>query len=92
MIYMCEINTYHHEELLKRTVDSIMTKDVVTCGVDASLPGLMAQMYDLNIRNIPVIGESEILGIITMRDLIGVRLNQVQADADAMRGYISSGS
>lgn len=78
--------------LLEKPVFAIMTKDVITCTVDAPLAGLTAQMYERNIRNIPVVSKTEILGIITMRDLIGVRLNQVQADADAMRDYISNGS
>ena len=77
-------------KLLEHTVEEVMTKNVVTCDVDAPLSGLMAQMYDLNIRNIPVVNDTGILGIITMRDLIGVRLKQVQSDADAMRNYISS--
>lgn len=77
--------------LLDKTVAEIMTDDVVTCTVDAPLAGLMAQMYALNIRNIPVVSETDILGIVTMRDLIGVRLTQVQTDADAMRNYISNG-
>lgn len=77
---------------MEKSVFTIMTKDVITCSVDAPLAGLMAQMYERNIRNIPVVSKTEILGIITMRDLIGARLNQVQADADAMRDYISNGS
>lgn len=77
--------------LLDKTVADFMTKDVVTCTVDAPLAGLMAQMYALNIRNITVVSDTEILGILTMRDLIGVRLNQVQTDADDMRNYISNG-
>ena len=77
-------------KLLEHTVEEVMTKNVITCDVDAPLSGLMAQMYDLNIRNIPVVNDTGILGIITMRDLIGVRLKQVQSDADAMRNYISS--
>lgn len=78
-------------KLLEKRVEDVMTKKVVTCTVDAPLPGLMAQMYALNIRNIPVVSDTQILGIVTMRDLVNVRLNQVQTDADAMRNYIANG-
>lgn len=78
-------------EILDKQVGDIMTEKVVTCTVDASLAGLMAQMHALNIRNIPVISDTSILGVVTMRDLVNVRLNQVQTDADAMRNYIANG-
>lgn len=80
------------DRLLGKAVSEIMSPHVVTCGLDASLAGLMAQMYDLNIRSIPVINKDRLLGMITMRDLIKARLDHVQADADAMRSYISNGA
>ena len=75
--------------VLEKTVSELMTKDVVTCIADDSLAGVMALMADKNFRHVPVIDNDELAGIVSIRDIIQLRLDEVQADADAMRDYIS---
>lgn len=75
-------------EVLRRTVSDLMTADVVTCTADDRVAGVMALMDDRNIRHVPVVDGGTLAGIVSIRDIIKLRLDEVQAEADAMREYI----
>lgn len=77
------------EEILDQRIRDVMNKHVITCTKHAPVAGVMAQMYDKNIRHIPVVDENNFVGMISMKDIIKLRLDEVQMEADAMREYIS---
>lgn len=80
-------------DVLKHGVRDHMTSEVVTCTADDRISGVMALMDDRKIRHIPVVDAKGLLaGIISIRDIIKLRLDEVQDEADAMRSYISGGS
>lgn len=76
-------------EVLEHTVRELMTHDVVTCTADDLVAGVMALMNDRNIRHVPVVNDGKLSGIVSIRDIIKLRLDEVQAEADAMRSYIA---
>ena len=79
------------KEVLEHTVRDLMSADVVTCEVLDRVAGVMALMDDRRIRHVPVIDGGKLAGIVSVRDIIKLRLDEVQADAEAMREYIASG-
>ena len=47
-------------------------------------------MTDRNIRHLPVFDNDELVGFISIRDLVKWRIMEVQSEAEAMRAYIAS--
>jgi len=77
-------------DVLEHTVRDLMTVDVITCTPQDLVAGVMALMDDRKIRHVPVVENDKLTGIVTIGDIIKLRLDEVQGDADAMRQYISS--
>lgn len=77
------------DHVLDVHVGDLMTTDVVTCKPDAKIAAVMAMMSANRIRHVPVVDGLKLTGFISIRDIIENRLNEVQADADAMQHYIT---
>lgn len=78
-------------DAMTRKVADLMTSNVLTCNRTDRVAGVMAMM-DLNrIRHVPVIDDGQLTGMVSIRDIIKLRLDEVQAEADAMRSYIGHG-
>ncbi len=79
-------------EVLQHKVSELMTVDVATCAPKDLVIGVMALMDERLIRHVPVVDSGLLVGIVSIRDIIKLRLDEVQAEADAMRAYISGSS
>ena len=67
------------------TVGDIMTRDVVAARADDPAAHLLAVMQARGVRRLPVVGPSrELLGILTLDDLVGNVAAQVQALGTAL--------
>ena len=49
----------------------------------------MALRVSRHVRHVPVVAAGSLVGMVSMHDLLQLRLEEVQHEADAMRGYIS---
>ncbi len=76
-------------ETLDKSVRDLMTADVITCTADDRIAGVMALMASKHIRHLPVTDNGVLTGIISIRDIVQLRLEEVQSEADAMRDYIT---
>ena len=76
-------------DVLSHPVRDLMTANVVTCTADDRIAGVMALMQDRRIRHVPVTDDGKLAGIISIHDVVKLRLDEVQADAKAMHGYIT---
>lgn len=74
---------------LNWTVDRAMTANVVTCKPEDRLEDLMSMMSGRRIRHLPVAVEGRMAGLISIGDVVKERINQIEADAEAMRDYIT---
>lgn len=67
------------------TVGEIMTRDVVAAQADEPAGQLLALMQARGVRRLPVVGPSrEVLGILTLDDLVGNVAAQVQSLGSAL--------
>ena len=66
-----------------------MTEKVVTCVATDSASGIMAVMIKKHLRHMPVVDGDHFVGMLGIRDLLQLRLSEVQSEADAMRSYIA---
>jgi CBS domain-containing protein len=78
-------------DLLGRRVRELMTKDVVTCVPEDRAAGIMAVMVSRHLRHVPVLKDDRFVSMVSIRDLLQLRLDEVRSEADAMRSYIAGG-
>ncbi len=76
-------------EVLDHPVRDLMTKDVFTCQAGDRVAGIMAAMTEQRIRHVPVVENDKLAGIVSIGDIVKLRLDEVQAEADSMRRYIA---
>ena len=76
---------------LETGVVELMTRDVVFCGPEDDIDTIMAIMTDRRIRHLPVMRENQLLGIISIGDVVKFRIEEIKSEADAMRQYIATG-
>lgn len=78
-------------DLLSRTIDGIMTRDVITCEPSDTVGELMAEMTNRRIRHFPVVADGGLCGIVSIGDLVKSRLDEVEFEAKSLRSFIAGG-
>jgi len=79
------------EELLARTVEEVMTRNVITCDPADTVGELMAEMTNRRIRHLPVVKDGRLHGIVSIGDLVKNRLDEVEFEASSLRTFIAGG-
>ena len=80
----------HGADLRDVKVAELMTADLIRCSPDDSVNEAMAMMTDRRIRHLPVFEGDELVGLISIGDLVKCRMMEVQTEAEALRQYILS--
>jgi CBS domain-containing protein len=75
---------------LKRPISECMTANVVSCGRDTPIASLMEQMTRYRIRHIPIIENGELVGIVSIGDVVKRKIEEAEQEALALREYIAS--
>jgi len=76
--------------LLDAPVSSLMTSDVVTCTPDDEVSALAASMTEHRFRHLPVVRDGELVGIVSIGDIVKFRLDELQQERDQLESYITS--
>lgn len=79
-------------EALDRTLDEVMTKSPVTCESHMAVIAALSQMTQKRIRHLPVVDNGQLVGFISIGDLVKYRIDRIEAEAAAMRDYITGAS
>lgn len=80
----------HGADLHDVAVSELMTTNVIRCSPNDSVNEAMAMMTDRRIRHLPVFDGDELVGFISIGDLVKCRIMEVQSEAEALRQYIAS--
>jgi CBS domain-containing protein len=76
---------------LKEPVESCMTKAVVTCRESDTIDRLMAEMTAHRFRHMPVVERGRLCGLVSIGDVVRMRIAEAEMEAAAMREYIATG-
>lgn len=76
--------------LLKHAVREVMTSPVITCERGTTIDELMELMTNRRIRHIPVVEEGELIGIVSIGDVVKRKIEEAEQEASALREYIAS--
>lgn len=76
--------------MLDWPVSRVMTAPPIT--IEPSVPVLAAlsQMTKRRIRHLPVVENGEMIGFVSIGDLVAYRITRIEEEAEAMRAYIQS--
>lgn len=75
---------------LDAPVSAHMTAEVQTTRSEELIRSIMEQMTQGRFRHIPVVEGGQMIGIISIGDVVKQRLAEIEAEASAMRDYIAS--
>ena len=81
----------HGAAALNMSIGDAMTRDVVTCTRKDSLQDLMSTMSGRRIRHLPVVVDGQLCGMVSIGDVVKLRLEEVESEAEALRGFITGG-
>jgi CBS domain-containing protein len=74
--------------VLNDPVSMHMTVSVVTCSKQATADQVLKTMTDRRFRHMPVVEEGELVGLITIGDVVKSRLSELAMEKDALEGMI----
>ncbi|GLZ34184.1 histidine kinase [Lentzea sp. NBRC 105346] len=77
-------------DLLSAPVSEIMTADVFTCSPSDTVDSLTVVMTERRFRHVPVISGDELVGIVSIGDVVKSRISQLETDSDQLQAYITS--
>ena len=73
------------------TVHSRMTRDVATCAQTDTIEEIMETMTRCRFRHLPVVEEDSVIGIISIGDVVKMRIAEALREAQALKEYIATG-
>jgi CBS domain-containing protein len=77
-------------DLTKVSVEALMTTDLIKCAPEDSVVQLMAKMTERRVRHLPVYDGEELHGIVSIGDAVKSRIEEIEAEATALREYIAT--
>ena len=75
---------------MQEQVSGVMTRKVVTCTLDESIPAIMERMTVGKFRHLPVVEEGRLAGIISIGDVVKNRIMEMEQESDALKSYIQT--
>lgn len=74
--------------ILGDTVASLMTAKLVSCTRSDRTDAVLQKMTDGRFRHMPVIEAGQLVGLISIGDVVKARLTELHAEKDALEGMI----
>lgn len=89
-----DIVRYLHEygsDLMRRPVAEIMSAVTVTCRPEDPVDGLAALMTNNRVRHVPVLEGGRLAGIVSIGDVVKIRMEELQDERRQLQAYITQG-
>ena len=80
----------HGARALEEPVSRFMTEKVLTCTGETSINHVMELMTQQKFRHVPVVEAGRLSGIISIGDVVKLRLEEVEAETQAIKEYIAT--
>lgn len=75
---------------LDHDVRDVMTAPAITVSRDEPVLAALSLMTQRRIRHLPVVEGGQLLGLVSIGDLVKYRIERIEAEAAQMRAYIQS--
>jgi CBS domain-containing protein len=73
---------------LDEPVSQTMTRKVSTCAENETVASIMERMTEGKFRHVPVVDQGQLVGIVSIGDVVKHRLLQMERETAAMHDYI----
>jgi len=77
-------------DILKDAASEHMTKNVVSCSENDAIASLMEKMSQGRFRHLPVLKDGKLAGLVSIGDVVKMRIEQAEKEAEDIRSYISA--
>jgi CBS domain-containing protein len=81
----------HGSDALTSSVGELMTASVISCAPGDPIDAVAAAMTDNRIRHMPVVTGTELVGIVTIGDVVASRLRNLEQERSQLESYITQG-
>lgn len=75
----------HGAALLPMPITALMSTSVITCQPDASIEDVMELMTSNQVRHLPVVEDGQLVGLLSIVDVVRILLARAQLNQEAMR-------
>lgn len=79
----------HGESAMSLQVHAIMTCDIATCRMSDTAQDLMEMMTEGRFRHVPVVEGGQLMGIVSIGDIVKRRMEDSELERTSMRAYIA---
>jgi CBS domain-containing protein len=77
--------------VLSRPVSHIMTSVVSTCSKSDTVDSLTLLMTENRVRHVPVVEDGELIGIVSIGDVVKTRMQELESEHEQLQSYITQG-
>ncbi|MBV9723450.1 MAG: CBS domain-containing protein [Mycobacterium sp.] len=81
----------HGASVLSEPVSKIMTAVVSTCSKSDTVDSLTMLMTENRVRHVPVVEDGELIGIVSIGDVVKTRMEELEAEHEQLQSYITQG-
>ena len=78
--------------LLTEPVRDIMSSTVITCVPEDAVDSLMRTMTDRRFRHVPVLSGGKLAGIVSIGDVVKMRIGELEDERAHLHSYLAAGS
>jgi CBS domain-containing protein len=78
------------KDLIVTLVDDVMSTNLVIAKIDESNESVLAKMKEAKTRHILIIDNEKLVGVLSLRDLLEIDLNQCKTTVEVLNNYIYS--
>lgn len=76
-------------DVLSMSVADLMTTSVTTCTTEQTADEVMQTMTEGRHRHIPVVEEGELVGIVSIGDVVKSHTDELETRVEALEGYVT---
>jgi CBS domain-containing protein len=75
---------------LNQPLSQVMTRKVVTCNSSDTIGVIMERMTAGKFRHVPVVEQEQVIGVVSIGDVVKYRLQEMEHESAALRDYIQT--
>lgn len=77
------------DAVLESEIADLISSDLVTCGLDDDVDAIAAIMTERRIRHMPVLRNGDLVGVVSIGDVVKSRIQQLQTESEQLTHYIT---
>lgn len=80
----------HGPTIMDIPAQTVMTAPVITVPPQHDIVAAMGVMTDRRVRHLPVVADGELLGLVSIGDLVKRRIDDAEREASSLKAYITA--